>query len=72
MFNEIDDDFDNVAIKTFNVGLPAEHGLRKSLTEKPTPMCTNSWIELISIKGSRKTTNRVRGKLSYPSRDEGF
>ena len=35
MFNEIDDDFDEVAIKTFEVGLPAEHGLRKSLTGKP-------------------------------------
>ena len=35
MFNEIDGDFDDVAIKTFKVGLPAEHGLRKSLTGKP-------------------------------------
>ena len=34
MFNEIDDDFDEVAIKTFKVGLPAKHGLRKSLTSK--------------------------------------
>ena len=35
MFNEIDGDFDEVAIKTFKVDLPAEHGLRKSLTGKP-------------------------------------
>ena len=35
MFNEIDGDFDEVAIRTFKVGLPAEHGLRKSLTGKP-------------------------------------
>ena len=34
MFNEIDGDFDEVAIKTFKVGLPSEHGLRKSLTSK--------------------------------------
>ena len=34
MFNEIDGDFDDVAIKTFKVGLPSEHGLRKSLTGK--------------------------------------
>ena len=34
MFNEIVDDFDEVAIKTFKVGLPAEYGLRKSLTGK--------------------------------------
>ena len=35
MFNEIDDDFDKVAIRTFKVGLPSDHGLRKSLTGKP-------------------------------------
>ena len=35
MFNEIDGDFDDVAIRTFKVGLPAKHGLRKSLTRKP-------------------------------------
>ena len=34
MFNEIDDDFDEIAIRTFKVGLPSEHGLRKSLTGK--------------------------------------
>ena len=36
MFNEIDGDFDEVAIKTFKVGLPSEQDLRKSLTGKPT------------------------------------
>ena len=35
MFNEIDDDFDEVAVRTFKVSLPFEHGLRKSLTGKP-------------------------------------
>ena len=34
MFNEIDNDFDHVIICTFKVGLPAKHGLRKSLTGK--------------------------------------
>ena len=34
MFNEIDNDFDEVTFKTFKVGLPAEHNLRKSLTGK--------------------------------------
>ena len=34
MFNEIDDDFDGVAISTFKVCLLAEHDLRKSLTRK--------------------------------------
>ena len=35
MFNDIDGDFDEVAIRTFKVGLPSEHGLRKSLIGKP-------------------------------------
>ena len=34
MFNELDGNFDDVAISTFKVGLPAEYGLRKSLTRK--------------------------------------
>ena len=35
MFNEIDGSYDDVAISTFKVGLPTEHDLRKSLTNKP-------------------------------------
>ena len=34
MFNEINGDFNDVAIRTFKVGLPIEHDLRKSLTKK--------------------------------------
>ena len=35
MFNEINGDFEEIAIRTFKVELPPEHGLRKSLTGKP-------------------------------------
>ena len=35
MFNKIDGNFDDVAIKTFEVSFPSEQGLRKSLTGKP-------------------------------------
>ena len=35
IFNEIDGDFDDVAVRTFKVSLPTEHDLRKSLTKKP-------------------------------------
>ena len=35
MFNEIDGNFDDVAIRTFKINLHAEHDLRKSLTRKP-------------------------------------
>ena len=34
MFNEIEGDYDDVAISTFKAGLLAEHDLRKSLTGK--------------------------------------
>ena len=34
-FNEIDGDFEDVAIRTFKVGRPTNHDLRKSLTMKP-------------------------------------
>ena len=34
MFNEIDSDFDDVAINTFKAGLLTEHDLRKSLIGK--------------------------------------
>ncbi|XP_023901572.1 uncharacterized protein LOC112013411 [Quercus suber] len=33
-FNEIGGDFEDVAIRTFKIGLPTEHDLRKSLTKK--------------------------------------
>ena len=36
MFNEIDGNFDDMAIRTFKVGLLAKHDLRKSLARKPT------------------------------------
>ena len=47
MYNEIDGDFDVVAISTFKVGLPNEHGLRKSLTGKPVTSIRQlmGWID---------------------------
>ena len=35
MYNEMDENHDDVAISTFKSGLPTKHGLRKSLTGKP-------------------------------------
>ena len=35
MYNEIEGNYDDVAISTFKRGLPTEHGLRKSLIGKP-------------------------------------
>ena len=54
MFNEIDGSYDDMAISTFKVGLPAEHDLRKSLTGKPVTNVRLLWIGLISIGESRR------------------
>ena len=35
MYNEIEGNYDDVAISTFKRGLPIEYGLRKSMTRKP-------------------------------------
>ncbi|XP_050257761.1 uncharacterized protein LOC126702935 [Quercus robur] len=35
MYNEMDENHDDIAISTFKSGLPTKHGLRKSLTGKP-------------------------------------
>ena len=47
MFNEIDGDFDDVAISTFKLGLLGEHGLRKSLIGKPVTSVRQlmDWID---------------------------
>ena len=63
MFNEIDGDFDDMAIRTFKVSLPAEHDLRKSMTKKPVRSVRLSWTVLMSINGLRKTSNKAKGKL---------
>ena len=34
MYNEIEENYDDITINTFKRGLPTEHGLRKSLTGK--------------------------------------
>ena len=47
MYNEMDGNFDDVAINTFKSSLPAEHGLRKSLTGKPATSMRQlmDWID---------------------------
>ena len=60
MYNEIDGDFEDVVISTFKVGLPTEHGLRKSLTGKPV---TNvHQLMDINTRGLRKTSNKEKVK----------
>ena len=60
MYNEIDGNFDDVAINTFKNSLPAEHGLRKSLTGKPA---TNVRLLMDRIyKYKRVEEDQLQGK----------
>ena len=62
-FNEIGEDFEDVSIRTFKVGLPIEHDLRKSLTMKPAqsmrqlidPFDEHNRVKDDQQQGKRKT-----------------
>ena len=62
MFNEIDGDFDDVAIKTFKVGLYAEHGLRKSLTGKPATNVRQLMDRIDKYKRVEEDQQQGKGK----------
>ena len=62
MFKEIDGDFDDVAIRTFKVGLPAEHGLRKSLTRKPVTSVRQLMDQIDKYKRVKKDQQQGKGK----------
>ena len=62
MFNEIDGDFDDVAISTFKLGLPAEHGLRKSLTEKSVISICQLMDQINKYKKVEKDQQQGKGK----------
>ena len=57
MFNEIDGDFDDVAIRTFKISLPTEHDLRKSLTKK----LVRSVCQLVQAGGGRLIAGQGEG-----------
>ena len=60
MYNEIDGNFEDVAISTFKVGLPNEYGIRKSLTGKPVTNVRQlmNWID----KYKRVEEDQQQGK----------
>ena len=62
MFNEIDGDFDDVAIRTFKVDLPAEHGLRKSLTRKPFTSVHQLMDRIDKYKRVKENQKQSKGK----------
>ena len=60
MYNEMDGNYDDVAIITFKSGLPTEHCLRKSLTGKPVTSIRQlmDWID----KYKRVKEDQLEGK----------
>ena len=62
MFNKIDGDFEDVAISTFKVGLPVEHGLRKSLTGKPVTNVRQLMDRIDKYKRVEKDQQQGKGK----------
>ena len=64
MFNEIDGDFDDVAISTFKAGLPAELGLRKSLTGKSVTSVCQLMDRIDKYKRVEKDQQLGKGKAN--------
>ena len=62
MFSEINGDFDNVAISTFKVGLPVEHGLRKSLIGKPVTSVRQLMDRIDKYKRVEEDQQQGKGK----------
>ena len=65
MFNEIDGDFDKVAIRTFKVSLPFEHGLRKSLTGKPVTSLRQLMDRVDKYKRIEDNQQQGKGKAKF-------
>ena len=65
MFNEIDGDFDEVAIRTFKVSLPSEYGLRKSLTGKPVTSLRQLMDRVDKYKRIEDDQQQGKGKAKF-------
>ena len=69
MFNEIEGDFDDVAIRTFKVSLPAEHDLRKSLTKKPVRSVRWLMDHIDEYKRVKEDQQQGKGKAKVIPQD---
>ena len=62
MYNKIDGDFEDVAIHTFKVSFPVEHGLRKSLTSKPVTSMCQPMDQIDKYKKAEEDQQQWKGK----------
>ena len=63
MYNEIEGDYDNIAISTFKSGLSTEHGLRKSLTGKPVTSLRQLMNRIDKYKRVEEDQQLGKGKV---------
>ena len=69
MFNEIDGDFDEVAIRTFKVSFPSEHDLRKSLTGKAVTSLRQLMDRVDKYKRIEDDQQQGKGKAKVISQE---
>ena len=69
MFNEIDENFDDVAIRTFKVGVPAEHDLRKFLTRKSIRSVCQLMDRIDEYKQVEEDQQQMKGKAKVILQD---
>ena len=69
MFNEIDGNFDNIAIRTFKVDLLVEHDLRKSLTRKPVRSVRQPIDHIDEYKWVEENQQQGKGKAKVIPHD---
>ena len=62
MYNEIEGNYDDVAISTFKRGLPAKHGLRKSLTGKSITSVRQLKDQIDKYKRVKEDQQKGKGK----------
>ena len=63
MYNEIEGNYDDVAIITFKSGLPTEHDLRKSLTGKPVTNLRQLMDRIYKYKRVEEDQQLGKGKV---------
>ena len=69
IFNEIDENFDDVAIRTFKVGLLVKHNLRKSLIRKPIRSARQFMDHINEYKWVEEDQQQEKGKTKVVPQD---
>ena len=72
MYNEIESDYDGVAISTFKNGLPIEHGLKKSLTGKLVTSLRQLMDQIDKYKRVEEDQQLGKGKAKVVPGREGI